>query len=177
MEEQIFKLIYDYSVNGKVADEAFIDKIVELVVNTRELNSLVSGVSYSSDLEEREGSTEFSKRKVLATHSIDTGIISFNMENIYNNDKLKINFIDFNEFDVLITKNMEIAHIILHELEHVYQRKMFLSNNKDTIENKIINYDFAKREELINLINKYKNGEVSAEEAKPVIMDYSRKRY
>lgn len=54
MELEILKLIYDYSVNGKLVDLKFIDKITEIVVSKRSLSDYVRNVQFTNKLEKND---------------------------------------------------------------------------------------------------------------------------
>ena len=42
MEEEILKLLFDYSIKGKTSDMAYIDKLVEILVDGLELQNEVN---------------------------------------------------------------------------------------------------------------------------------------
>ena len=53
MELEILKLIYDYSVNRKLIDPKFIDKLIEIVVSKKSLNDYVRNVEFTNKLEKK----------------------------------------------------------------------------------------------------------------------------
>ena len=46
MEEELLSLIFDYSINRKIADNAFCDKLLEIVLNHRGLHDFVKDAYY-----------------------------------------------------------------------------------------------------------------------------------
>lgn len=152
MEVEILRLIYDYSVKGKIADSKFIDKIIEIVVTKRDLDDYVQDVIFIDQSDKSDDELTFAYydcpcRKI----SMDFGSIQLLLEKNGRYDPL------FNTLEQVMFRNFTITQIILHELEHAYQYMQ--TNNKDnSIETKLIKVSF---ESALAMKMKFLNGEIS----------------
>lgn len=144
MELEILKLVYDYSINRKLVNFKFIDKLIEIVVSKRSLNDYVKRIRFTNDLEKDSsvtcaGYNIFTKEVVVDYESID---IILENESYY--EQL------FSSFEQVFFRNLIVTQIILHELEHAYQHKL-TSNRADTsLETKLINASFVLEQALKN---------------------------
>ncbi len=146
MEEQILRLIYDYSINGlSVADPKFINKLVEIVVNERKLENYVTGIEFSSLTKDEEtvvcaGYMPFQKKIV-----IDFKAIFYTLE--CQNGKVA-------SFNSLLEQNMfmnlVITQYILHELEHALQTKKADDKINNLLEVKLIRISFKLEQAIKN---------------------------
>lgn len=137
MELEILKLVYDYSVKGKLADNKFVDKIVEIVVKNRNLHEYVRDVIFTT---EQEGANDF---RTTASYNHLTRRIRVYYKNILINmecfEYCKEFKELFNSLEQIMVRNFKIAQIILHELEHALQTKQADGKNGDSVELKLIN--------------------------------------
>ena len=130
MEEDVFKLIYDYSVEGKLGNIDFIEKLIEIVVSNKKLEDFLLG-----DIE--YGLKPLNKNNDTITVAV-YNVPKRNME-IYPSELAR--FVDmysrdsqliFNYDEQIFHRNLLIARVILHELEHVAQNKKYNSHDIDT---------------------------------------------
>ena len=49
VENDILRLIYDYSINGRIADFKFIGNLIDIVVMNKGLNNYISGINFSNE--------------------------------------------------------------------------------------------------------------------------------
>ncbi len=49
MNDEIFDLVYDYSVNNKLADRKFIDRVIEIALEGKKLFEYVLSTLYTSN--------------------------------------------------------------------------------------------------------------------------------
>ena len=145
MEKGLLRLIYDYSVKDKIIDKSYLEKFIDVVVNSQELNDYVRDMELSPDYE-----NELS----LATYnplSKKIKINSFGILNMlgYNTKYRKL----FTKIENTFYDNIQISQILLHELEHANQRKIV--DTKNNLESDILRLSMAqisddKLEQLLN---------------------------
>ena len=118
MEEELLSLIFDYSINRKIADNAFCDKLLEIVLNHRGLHDFVKDAYYI------RGEERTKTDKTAAYYmSVDRKIV-VDFDNIESRlNYLKLVDPKFNELEVYLIRNIIIARTLLHELEHANQIK------------------------------------------------------
>lgn len=138
MELEILKLVYDYSVNVKLVDKNFIDKIIEIVVLNKSLNNYVCSVQFTDKLDKND------YRVTCAAYDsfnmnilVDYEAIQIVMENISYYDQL------FHTLEQVMFRNLTITQYILHELEHAFQNKQADNKSDDSIEAKLIKAGFV----------------------------------
>ncbi|MDO4341276.1 MAG: hypothetical protein Q4C44_00840 [bacterium] len=118
MEEELLSLIFDYSINRKIADNAFCDRLLEIVLNHRELHDFVKDAYY---IRGEEGTK--TDKTAAYYMSVDRSIVVD-----FDNIESKLNYLKlvdpkFNELEVYLIRNIIIARTLLHELEHANQIK------------------------------------------------------
>ncbi len=117
--ENILEIVYNYSINNKILDLYSIEKIVELIVDTRELNNYIKNIVVESKNSQK-----------LALYQNYLKQISINDKMIYIMlKKLEDNVLIENSFEKVFYKNLSMLQVILHELEHAYQEKILFSEN------------------------------------------------
>ena len=132
MELEILKLIYNYSVNGKLVDPNFISKLVEIVVSKNSLDNYVKNVQFTNQLKKTDdGATCASYNPLSMKILIDYESLQIVMENRSFYDQL------FNELEQIMFRNIQITQIILHELEHAVQNKQADNKSDNSIEAKL----------------------------------------
>lgn len=119
MNEKILRLIYDYSVSGKLVDRAYIEQLVDIVINSKGLNKYLRDIQFfqgkiSDGDESMTLASYFPNVKTIAIYL--NGIISY----LHSSNVLEC-FLNFEE--TFFYKNMLITQVLLHELEHVDQYK------------------------------------------------------
>lgn len=145
MELEILKLIYDYSVNRKIGDQKFIDKLIEIVVRGRNLDSYVREVTFVNTSDSDESGI------VCASYGLLTRNISVNYESVKTVLEMQ-EYYDclFNSFEQIMSRNLMVAQFILHELEHAYQNKQADSDLDNSIETKLIKAVFTVEQAIKN---------------------------
>lgn len=125
MEIKLLRLIYDYSIKGKLVDKNYIEKFVEFVVNSKSLNKYVCGLQILPEKKGRikNGMSLASYRPFSKTICVYTNGIN---EMLKRKERYKVLF---NDVEQIFYKNLIISQIILHELEHANQRKI-IDNEK-----------------------------------------------
>lgn len=143
MNEEILRLIYNYSSNGKIADNYFIEKIVNIIVHYEQLNKYINKIEYIPI-------NNFDKSSVAGYKYSEKKVIIFYKElNNYINMKKSTDVL-VSQNEQLFYKNIEIVDCILHELEHAKQSKIM--ENDNTLESDILKLTgVGKSRELIAL--------------------------
>lgn len=128
MEQEILKLVYDYSKNGKLADRDFILKLITIVVEHKTLNSYIRRLKMCNKPTNEENELH------LAEYSMCEKEIVVNLTGLDNYLKICYGKYSemFNNIEKLFYGNLIVSQVILHELEHADQNKKFDSNDMDT---------------------------------------------
>ena len=145
MELDILKLIYDYSVNGKLVDSKFIDKIIEIIVTKKSLDNYVRNVIFTNKLDKNDyvvacAAYNPHRAEVL----VDYESIKIAIENGRQYDCL------FCDVEQIMFKNLMIMQFILHELEHAYQFKQADNKSDKSVEAKLIRASFILERAMEN---------------------------
>lgn len=167
MELKILRLIYDYSINRKLLDSKFIDKLIEIVVTERSLHEFVNNVRFTNELDKNDYSV------VCATYNPLNKeiIIDYDSINIILEDKSYYEQLFF-DLEQIFYRNLIITQIILHELEHAFQNKQLDNKKDDSIEAKLVKASFVleqvmKHPKFLNAILK---GEISSQDIYMYVM-------
>ena len=143
---KILKLIYDYSINCKLVDCNFIDKLIEIVTNERGLETYVKNVEFTSKLDKEESivtlaAYDFLKKNII----VDYDSVKIFLEHNSYYDSL------FTLFEKYMFRNISIVQTILHELEHAYQSKQLDQYQQHpSIEQQLIKASFVLEQALKN---------------------------
>ncbi|MBO5182992.1 MAG: hypothetical protein J6B64_01200 [Bacilli bacterium] len=121
MKEELSRLLYNYFINDKIADKDFIGEVVSIFVKEKNLNDYL----FYGDVKKSYGTN-----KTVAAYDPITKQMIVYTDGI-------INLLKSNEkYHHLFKKNEELLFInslimqqILHELEHVNQRKIVAEEN------------------------------------------------
>lgn len=145
MELEILKLIYDYSIKGKLVDSKFIDKLIEIVVSKKSLNDYVRNVRFTNKLDKNNNGVSCATYSPLTMEVLlDYESMQIVMENRSYYEPL------FGGLEQIMFRNLTITQIILHELEHAYQNKQADNNMDNSIERKMINASFMLEQAMKN---------------------------
>ncbi len=131
MKENIRKLINDYSLNNKYADEYFFNVLFNEFMNLYKLNNTVKGFNINND------NNNFAE----ATYNIDKKIITINyllLEDYIKDGKVN----NYSNNNLYYFVNMKFLLAIMHELEHAKQLEL-LSTNKNNLTNLLIKYGYS----------------------------------
>ncbi len=125
MNEEILRLLFDYSKKGKIVDLNYINKLIEIVVNKRKLSSFIDEVNTLTVHEEKPSisASYNSINKKLSIYKLGM------TEQIKLHGKKYIEM--FNKVERLFFTNLIVTQIILHELEHVLQYKNTIISPSD----------------------------------------------
>lgn len=156
MRSEILKLVYDYSTKGKLADHDFIYKLIMIVTSKKGTANYVKSLIFDNG-----NDTSYSTYDVFE-HQI---IVHDRAISYFFNHKYSIDF-ELQNYEKIMWRNLKVAQIILHELEHAYQSKVFDENNNIKIEDKIINIclQSTKYFEDPIFLKQMQTGEVSVQE-------------
>lgn len=120
MKSKLLKLLYDYSVNGKLVDNAFIEKLIDLVVNSKDIEEYVRGLIITD-----KDNVLTDPHSLLAAYYPDKKLIMIYMEAI---DEMLKSYSSyeamFSESEQVFYKNLLVTQVILHELEHANQKRI-----------------------------------------------------
>lgn len=146
MESKLLRLIFDYSKNGKLVDKAYLEKLIDLVVNSKDISEYVQ----NSDIV-RSGTKETIGGILLAEYRPSRKLIKIYSEAmermLEEQDRYQVLF---NGIEQIFYKNVLITQIILHELEHANQRKIIEKEN--TLESKVLKISVTNLD--TNFLNK-----------------------
>ena len=130
MEEEILKIIYDYSVNRKYADQEFYDTILVSFLRYNKVKSYINNIIINNNIADL-GLYNY-KRKTIIINNLE----------ILNSSDDKIELLSLRDIDEYFLINIEAVITILHELEHVYQN-MIIDGLVTNLEDKLIYYGLA----------------------------------
>lgn len=132
MESKLLRLIFDYSKNGKLVDKAYLEKLIDLVVNSKDISKYVQNSEIVSS-----GAEETMDGILLAEYRPNRKLIRIYSEAmermLEDHDRYQELF---NGIEQIFYKNVLITQIILHELEHANQRRII--EKEDTLESKVL---------------------------------------
>lgn len=133
MELEILKLVYDYTVNRKIADTNFLNKLIGIIVTSRNLDNYVSEVGIINKLVYQK------KRLIVAEYNF----LTMSLDLYYPSIKKFLELMNdydplFTPFEQLMYRNLKLTSMILHELEHAYQNKQANDINDNSLQNRIV---------------------------------------
>jgi hypothetical protein len=141
MKSEILKIVYDYSINKRIVDEEFIEKLINIIITKKELTPFLEKIVFIPESIECNDEAFSPAGYYPLLKEIRICINLF--EKIFINRNKIIQTLNANE--LFFYKNTAITQIILHELEHVYQNKKIFIGEED-LETKLLkvgNYHFA----------------------------------
>lgn len=120
MEIEILKILYDYSVHGKIIDRDAIGKIVYLVAKERNLFEHIKKINFIGQTFDYKTPASYN----FANKNLNIFIDAFKL---YSFTYFSPKFDNYKE--ILFYKNSQLIRIILHELEHAYESKYMAEND------------------------------------------------
>lgn len=134
MKDEILKLVFDYSRNGRLADKAFIKKIVELTVDENHLENYVTDTKFRPLKPSVNGAT-------LAAYDYIRLRILVDMKNVSEMIEEYFSEFDgtFNALEPYFYRNFGIVQFIRHELEHAMQLKQSFLSKETDLETTLLN--------------------------------------
>lgn len=124
------KIIFDKTSRNKLISIEDIDKILEILVNAKSLNSYISNIIIDDIRSNSIASySSYTKNITISTCRIDQ---------LANN--IDSNILRVDNFEKLLYINLSIVQILLHEIEHAKQQKIAYSEN--SLESLILRLSF-----------------------------------
>lgn len=124
LEEEILRLVYDYSVKPKLfgekrADCKLISKLVETVVSYKSLDDFVSDLKFDYSM---------GNSSKLASYSLNTREIKiyYSLLKLYKKLESRRVTENLSDFENNMYKALKLAQVTLHELEHASQNSQQL---------------------------------------------------
>ena len=120
MKSKLLKLLYEYSANGKLVDGKYIQELIEIVVDSKDIVDYAGGLIITDkDSRLRDPNSllavYYPNRKLIAVYldAIEEMLKSYNAYQEM-----------FSSTEKLFYKNLLVTQVVLHELEHANQRKI-----------------------------------------------------
>ena len=124
MDIKILRLIFDYSINKRNADKEFVERLIDIVVNSNELNDYVRNLYFYE-----ENACDDNGLLMVANYNVIDRYMGVNTEamGMYI-ESCDTNFgSTFSDIEQIFYNNFLISHVVLHELEHATQNKKYNS--------------------------------------------------
>ena len=171
MEEELLKLIYDYTKRKRsILNHQFINKLVEIVVRARSLDDYVKGVHLST-LGMTLKNYEEDNADYAAYNCADK-IIKVNLPGFhYICDTLELNV---SQFEQDLFHNLFVTQVILHELEHATNLKMAEDPSDKSIKTRLMRASFDFNAALYQGLMKMN---INPNELDNEIVEWYRKEY
>ena len=120
--ENILKIIYDLSITNKLLNINNIDKILEILIDEKNLGEYISNIEVQQIRSNNLASYSNYYKKII----IYSNIIDKMTNDIHTNVKSK------NQLTKNMYINLSILQVILHELEHANQEKIINCNTLES---------------------------------------------
>lgn len=121
--ENILKIIYDKSINNKIIDINDIDKILELLINKKQLNNYILSIDVQQIRSNNLASySNYSKKITVYPYTIELML-----------DNIESNILNVSDFEKILYKNLSLLQVVLHEIEHANQeKKLYVENTLES---------------------------------------------
>ena len=132
MEYEIARLLFDYSLNGKIVDKQYADKLIDIVVNNRNLDDYVSRVTFTNKFKKDDEGIECAKYdpiNKLIIVDYESVLLLLDYKSVYE--------VLFKDIETIMYKNLLITQVLLHELEHANQYKQVDNKLDDSVEKRL----------------------------------------
>lgn len=141
MKSKLLKLLYDYSANGKLADGKYIQELIGIVVDEKNIDDYVGGLLITGkDHSLREPNS------LLAVYYPNKKLIAVYLEAIEEMLKGANVYHDmFTDFEQLFYRNLLVTQVVLHELEHANQRRII--DNEESLEGDILRASILEQDQ------------------------------
>ena len=123
--ENIWSIIYNLSVNDRILNIYDIDKILEILIDEKDLSKYISNIEVQQIRSNKLASYSNYYKKIIVYSNVVDRMVNNIEENI------KVN----NKFTKTAYINLSVLQIILHEVEHANQEKII---NHNTLESFIL---------------------------------------
>ncbi len=123
--DKLTKLLYDYTSNEKIADIDFLNTVIQIVYEYKDLNNYIDYVHYID-----ENSRYLYAKNILGSYAADTKTIALDLENIllFKQDRVEYTNCFNSTKEKLLQINLLVLQVVLHELEHAEQYKKCFSS-------------------------------------------------
>ena len=145
MKSKLLKLLYEYSANGKLVDGKYIQKLIEIVVDSKGIVDYAGGLIITDkDSRLRDPNSllavYYPNRKLIAVYldAIEEMLKSYNTYQEM-----------FSSTEELFYKNLLVTQVVLHELEHANQRKIM--DKEESLEGDILRASLSKQDKDITI--------------------------
>lgn len=133
MEENLIRLMLEYTSKGMLPDKAYIDKLVEIVVCSKDLNDYVKSVSFEYGVNSFDDGVSIASYNPLSSKiKVNVDGINIALENYEVYECL------FEYYERILFRIMFITQAVLHELEHAYQCKISMTGADNSVFTKLI---------------------------------------
>lgn len=141
MKSKLLKLLYEYSANGKLADGKYIQELIGIVVDEKNIDDYVGGLLITGkDHSLREPNS------LLAVYYPNKKLIAVYLEAIEEMLKGANVYHDmFTDFEQLFYRNLLVTQVVLHELEHANQRRII--DNEESLEGDILRASILEQDQ------------------------------
>ena len=130
MNEEILKLLYNYSINSKYADQDFYDELLIIFSKYNSLSEYLMQIKIDN------------KIKDLGIYDYKSKTIKINNIEVLNNSDQEIELLSLRNIDEFFLLNIEAILTVLHEFEHVYQ-SFIVDRRVFNLEEQLIYYGLA----------------------------------
>lgn len=118
MSQELFDILYDYSINNKKANKAFVEYVIKYLITYYDVNS------YIDNFEVISNKLNFNKSNLQGLYDDKDKIISIFLGNIdYYSQKVS-KICNLGAVNTYFVFNSEVIATILHEFEHVLQKRV-----------------------------------------------------
>lgn len=139
MQLELARLLYDYSLDNKMINKTYIDKLMDIIINGKGLSDYVKKYEISEKNSNMTAGYVYSSKK-----------ITIYAKKIYENILNEMQYTTLlPEDERYLFMNSMMTQIILHELEHANQRKIIdAENNLEADILRLCEFDFHKYEKI-----------------------------
>ena len=141
MKSKLLKLLYEYSANGKLVDGKYIQELIEIVVDSKDIVDYAGGLIITDkDSRLRDPNSllavYYPNRKLIAVYldAIEEMLKSYNAYQEM-----------FSSTEELFYKNLLVTQVVLHELEHANQRKIM--DKEESLEGDILRASILEQDQ------------------------------
>lgn len=145
MKSKLLKFLYEYSANGKLVDGKYIQELIEIVVDSKDIVDYAGGLIITD-----KDSRLRDPNSLLAVYYPNKKLIAVYLDAIEEMQKSFNTYQEmFNSTEELFYKNLLVTQVVLHELEHANQRKIM--DKEESLEGDILRASLSKQDKDITI--------------------------